>query len=402
MSGTTGYVVPFPLYYNLGQDSLFAQSQRYLDVLRKIDPELAQAPIQGWNALWRVGTLTGMLLAALGWQITEASALLQQPTAFLPLLRQLPERYPETATALAFLADLARLNAAERAALLSSFLNKIALFQLQPTTTAIFGAAAPGLSWAEVLEQRLAVLCDFRAEFAVETLRFKMLWVYQSFLDFIKHRGAGQEHQPVSLIIDELSYLLSLTAGGHSLFAPDLDELLNRVARNYMLWPTLAYQQLSQADLPTQRTLLGMGTQVLGVTPDHEVARTIARRYFRFDPQWVRKEEVVPAAHGLLLRTTEYSVEEQAEINSFRFHDLPPQHFFVILPGQKSPRLLTTSGLDPGLYPDTRLLEEARALLARRAGQPVPTLLQQIAARTAEALASPPRLRRREPLPPLT
>ena len=79
MSGKWGYVFPFPLYYRMGGESLYEVSQRYLDVVRKIDPFLQTASIEGWNPLWFTGTYVGMLLSALNLQITEAEQLLQNP-----------------------------------------------------------------------------------------------------------------------------------------------------------------------------------------------------------------------------------------------------------------------------------------------------------------------------------
>ena len=50
--GAQDAVVPFPLYYRLGErDSLYTISQRYLDVLRLLDPDLTSASVEGWNAL---------------------------------------------------------------------------------------------------------------------------------------------------------------------------------------------------------------------------------------------------------------------------------------------------------------------------------------------------------------
>jgi len=59
LSGSDGWVVPFPLYYRLGNETLYEISQRYLDIVRKADPYLQTASVEGFNALWRIGTYTG-------------------------------------------------------------------------------------------------------------------------------------------------------------------------------------------------------------------------------------------------------------------------------------------------------------------------------------------------------
>src|SRR6266496_3288437 len=38
MSGQSGYVTPFPLYYRLGGETLYTISQRMLDMIQKMDP----------------------------------------------------------------------------------------------------------------------------------------------------------------------------------------------------------------------------------------------------------------------------------------------------------------------------------------------------------------------------
>jgi hypothetical protein len=70
--------------------------------------------------------------------------------------------------------------------------------------------------------------------------------VYNSFLTFIKQRGHGKMSEPISFIIDELSYLVSSTAVNGDLLTADLDELINRIARSHGIWLTLATQELFQ------------------------------------------------------------------------------------------------------------------------------------------------------------
>lgn len=51
--GATDYVTPWPLYYRVSPDeTLFAVAQRFLEVVRRMDPFLQTASVEGWNALW--------------------------------------------------------------------------------------------------------------------------------------------------------------------------------------------------------------------------------------------------------------------------------------------------------------------------------------------------------------
>ncbi|MCL5960831.1 MAG: ATP-binding protein, partial [Chloroflexi bacterium] len=293
MAGCGGSVIPFPLYYRSGDESLYAISQRYLDVVRRLDPYLQTASIEGWNALWRIGTCAGMILAASGLQITEAEDLVRDPKRWAGCVAEACRQNPEAAPAAEFFTqDFLRLNANEQARRADSFLNKTALFRLDPTMKAMFGANRPGIDWNKVVEQSQAVLIDFRGERDLERMRFKLLWSFGYLMDFIKRRGPGR-HKPISLIIDEITYLLSPATLHTDLLAADLDELINRIARNYMVWLTLAHQELYQVSEAIQKTLLTMGTQIFGSTTDLEAALSLSRRFFRFDPYRVKKTEPV-------------------------------------------------------------------------------------------------------------
>ncbi|HEX9987304.1 MAG TPA: hypothetical protein VGE45_02365 [Chloroflexia bacterium] len=205
MSGRGGHVVSFPLYYRLGEESLYEISQRYLDVVRKTDPWLATASVEGWNALWRIGTYVGIILAALGYQITEVEHLLHSPEAWSNLLAQVARTHPDAAPAAQFFTyQYMGWDERTRARRIDSFINKTAIFNLDPAMKAMFGVSIPGIDWHKVIEGGYAVLLDFRHEYDLERRRFKMLWAFNYFMDFIKQHEAGHRHKPMSLMIDEL------------------------------------------------------------------------------------------------------------------------------------------------------------------------------------------------------
>src|SRR5215211_1037967 len=56
MSGQSGRVFGWPLLYKLPKDSLFHVSRRFPNLMEKLDPELASAPILGARALRNIGT----------------------------------------------------------------------------------------------------------------------------------------------------------------------------------------------------------------------------------------------------------------------------------------------------------------------------------------------------------
>lgn len=399
MSGRGGRVVPWPLYYRLGDESLAEIAGRYLQAVRRIDPFLQTASIEGWNALWRAGMYAGMVLAALDCQITEAESLLSTPEAWEGRMKRALRQYPELAPAVAFFTgEYDSWDPHTRDRRTSSFRNKIAQFSLDPAMRAMFGAPEAGIDWQEVEEKRLTVLLDFRHEYDLERRRFKMYWAFSHFLEYVKHRGPGR-HQPLGLIVDELAALTNLEAMGNSIFASDLDEFINVIARNYMVWPTIAHQEMWQVDERLQKTLMTMGTQILGVTSDPDSAVGLARRFFRYDPHWVKKIERVWMSDMLFgpyvvdHRTVEFTPEEQMIMGSERFMDLGRFQFLVRpAPGEGDVtgrlRAVSIANFDRGLYPDEALVGEARRLLAKRAGRPVDEVLEEIEARTDSPAAS--------------
>jgi hypothetical protein len=376
----------------LGNESLYTISQRYLDIIRRVDPYLVTASVQGWNALWRIGTYVGMILAALNLQITEAESLIRDPEAWRPRLAQALTIYPELAPAVSFFTEqFLEWREADRAAKTDAFLTKISLFSLDPVMTAMFGANQPGINWARVMQERTAVLLDFRHEHDLERRRFKMLWAFNYLLDFIKHRGAGR-HQPISLIIDELTGLTNFQGpDGASLFAQDLDELINVIARNYRVWLTIAHQEMFQIDGRTAKTLLTMGTQIFGATSDMDAAISLARQFFPLDLYKVKRYEAIYTSYRgetevIDQRPVEFSIEEQQYLKGYDIKDQGTLHFLIrsaTAEGDVRGRVqrVSLTNLDRNIWVNEALVQQARELLSRRDGLPVRQVLAEVQAR---------------------
>jgi len=244
---------------------------------------------------------------------------------------------------------------------------------------AIFGASQPGVNWQTVISDGLAVLLDFRQDFDVERRRFKMIWTFNYFLDFVKRRGAGR-HTPISLMIDELSSLFSVDTLNGELFGKDLDELINVIARNYRIWLTIAHQEQFQLTERIQKALMTLGTQIIGITSDWEASLTSAKQFFRYDPYWVKKYEPI-GAQGY--RSVEFTVEEQIQMASHKFTDLG-RFQFLVRPALKEGSVMgcmlpiSIYGFDHGLYPLQDQILRARELLTKRSGKSVNEILVEI------------------------
>lgn len=395
MSGQGECIVPFPLLYRFGTEDSFSVSQRYLDTVRSVDPHLVTASVQGWNALWRIGTYTGMVLSALGLQLTEAEDLLRNPEAWQSRFPDALARHPDVLPAVTFFTtEYLGMSKRDRDSLTGSYLTKIALVSLNPTLRAMFGAATPGIQWADVVQQRQAVLCDFRHVQDVEQRRFTMLWVFYYLLSFIKYRGAGR-HQPISIIIDELAALTHWQTQGESVFANALDELINVYGRNCMIWLTLAHQELFQLEERIQKSLMSLGTQILGVTSDRDAALTLAKQLLPIDPYKVKRYEPVYSSFMgevsvIDKRPVEFTLPEQQYLASYQFTQQRLFEFLVrpaAAEGEIATKLYAMSikNLDKGQWVNEALVAQTRAALRSRTGVPVAEVLAQIAGRQGNA-----------------
>jgi hypothetical protein len=416
LAGQDGRVVPWPIYPRAGAGSdLYERSQPLVDVLRRADPALATASIQGLNRLAPLASALGMVLAALELGITEADSLLTEPHRWQTRLSQLADARPECAQAvveLRKLYQLAQTSPREFEVRIEPLRNKLAMFRLSPTMRATFGAVDGGIDWQEVVDTRQTVLLDLRDVRSTEAKKFCLLWAFTSVLAFIKARGHGR-HRSLSLIFDEIAYLIGSSALNTDVLTADLDELVNRIARSHAVWVTLATQELYQLPEGMRKTLLSLGNVIYGRTSDPGAAADVVTRYYPYDPHWVRKRvphHTVLSDRGRVLGsvlvdvdTVEYTLEEQIALWSRTFLTLPTFEFLVGASAREGTLptelvRLTIRNVDRGRFVNEPLTAAVRSLLMRRDGAKLSDLLAEIASRTGQAPVAtapddqPPRL----------
>jgi hypothetical protein len=405
MSGKDGAVVPFPLYYRLGTErSLLEIAERYLQTIIKSNPDLFHAQVLGWPPLHRIGVYTGMLLAALGYQITEAEDLLRHPEQWETRFNQALTAYPEAAPAVDFFRnDYIPMREHDRSRLTTPFLDKIFTFRLDETHRAIFGAKEPGINWDEVVRKRQTVLLDFRREQNEEMRRFKMLWAFDYLYSWIKTRGR-QDDNPFGVIIDEFSHMTQKVAGGTNPLAQELDEFINVYMRQHTIWFTAAHQELYQIDEQLRNTMLSLGTYILGATSSIAAARELADALFLRKPYrvkhyrkvWGRQQPWMPME--VIDREPEFlRLEEQTELYATQIKTLGRFQFLLrpaIAEGHIGSEVLPLSIRDLDRdketgqyqYPEAPLLQRLRPALAKHTGIPIARLLQEQEKRLPQAL----------------
>jgi hypothetical protein len=410
MSGKDGVVVPFPLYYKLGTErSLLEIAERYLQTIIKSNPALFQAQVLGWPPLHRIGDYSGIVLAALGYQITEAEDLLDHPEVWEAAGRfaEAEQVSPEAKRAVSYFRNkYIPMREADRARLTTPFLDKIFTFALDETFRAMFGAKEPGIRWDAVVARKQTVLLDFRREQDEEMRRFKMLWAFSYLYAWIKTRGRSDEN-PFGVIIDEFAHMTQQVAGGTNPLAQDLDTFINVYMRQHTIWFTAAHQELYQIDEQVRNTLLSLGTYILGATSSMTSARELVDALFSRDPWWVKHWRPVygrVTSHSPLEVIDEepqfMPLEEQTELFAQRIKNLG-RFSFLLRPAIAEGHIgsavlpLTIRDLDrdkeTGEYefPEAPLMRRLRAALAKHAGTPIARLLQEQDARIPQAVPEP-------------
>jgi hypothetical protein len=403
MSGKTGFISPFPLYYRTGSEtSLREVAERYLQVIRLSTPALTERPIMGWPPLRKIGTYSGMILAALGYQITEALDLLRNPAAWQARLTRAQEQYPELSEAVAFFREYISMRPAAKERLTTSFIDHIFGFTLDSHMKAMFGAPKPGISWEAVEENGHTVLLDFRHVHDPELRRFSLLWVFNYLYEHIKARG--RRDTPLGLIVDEFAALAHKVTAGENPLATLLDAFINQYMRQHNIFLTVAHQDIFQLDEQLQNTLLSLGTCVFGRTSTMAAARLLADSLTLTDPKkvkhhrkvWGRNDPPPPGYSGrsrdlplYFVLDTEpefYPLPEQLEIAAQRIKKLGLFQFLLrpaLGEGEVSSAVIPINirsvvrDTETGLYrfPDQAVVTRLRSLLAAKSGIPIGQLL---------------------------
>ena len=265
------------------------------------------------------------------------------------------------------------------------------------------GASKPGIIWDDVIQNRKIVLLDFRYIKDRTRRQFFLEWALQYFLSFVLQRGQGYQ-LPISLIIDELTALFSVQGLESEIFRADLDNLINVISRQYSLWLTICHQEHFQLPEDVNKSLMGLGTQILGVTRDREAAKSLAEYFYYYNPSWVRKYEPIWMSNmldlhlSLIIEVTNLPPDEQILLNSYRFTDLKKFEFLFnpARPDGSTNTMLDKVSIDwfdRGLYPQFHVLEDARRRLAKRSGRRVEDILAEIENRKPNKNTSPRQLK---------
>jgi hypothetical protein len=261
--GHPEFAYGMPFYYDAGGDDPYVMSQRFVDMLLKLDPELSKAPVLGESSLVQLGTMVGTILSAYQdeagnrWQVTEAPDLLLNFNSprWAKIRHELGDKITPAENFLT--QTFSKLTPTERRKLSWSFESRIWPYLNSPSLKATVGQGRPTINWQEVVEKQLAVIFDFRNLMNQKPLEHLSLLTFDYFLTYLKKRGIGAT-QPISLVIDEIPALLEYQS-----LEPDVRSLATRF-RAYKLWPTIGHQALYQLSPKLRGAAWSFRNQLVG------------------------------------------------------------------------------------------------------------------------------------------
>lgn len=336
MAGRGDQATSWPFLYEHPGDSRQDMADRFLQTCRAIDPHLESASIQGFNALYRIGAPTGIILSSLGLQLDQSLDLLNQPESWTVRLAEAVGRYPEANAAAEFFhTAYTALSASDRLSASHSYRAKVEPLLLDPALSAMFCTSPASVDFAAAVRQRQTILLDFRGETNDRKRLLKTRWAFDSLLAYIRHRGPGR-HRPLAIHFDEITELTNQASLEHDLFTRDLDYLFNVVQRNYSCWITAAHQQMWQLSQRTQQTLLSLGTQIVGVVSDIDTAESLSRQFAPLDPKRIKRVRRVwmkdKDDHPFVVEEEpiDFPMHEQVFLAARAFMRLKPFEFLVM------------------------------------------------------------------------
>lgn len=401
-AGAKDFLFPSALYYdNSGHDTFFEMANRFPSVLKRIDPELTGAPILGWNSLYECLIHAGKIAVAKKLQLDFVADLIEHPSKYKDLLREVLAAYPELNPSVAYFRALMDPTASGlREKKTGSTKNKLLPFLTDPIRLVTYASQKNRLNWKKLIKQNKVILLDYRHQLDPDHLQFDMVWHLKTLMDALKHRGMAGRGQELMLIIDEITAMLGQrTHDGHALLAEDLQELISRLGRNYGANIVIAHQGLFQVEERIQNLLMGMGNQLIGQLTNPDDAVRVARQFMHYKPYKVKKTENVwhtlhplpmlsyfggpdlPYPQVIDQRSIEFSPEEQLLDWVNQLLDLDRFQFLAQIAmgegGKKgSVKKITIARLDKGQYPQEHILAPLRQALAKRDGLPLVQVLE--------------------------
>lgn len=380
-------VSPTPFYFDSGTDESETVARRFVELIRATDDSLANAPIQGMNAVERAGIFAGQLLWRMGCQVSELPSLIEETPLWKERIERARDEHPdELAEAADYWLRYPALPERDKPFQTGQLLAKALLFSLNRTIRAQFGGGEWAVPWDRVEPDRLLVLFDCRS-LRDEHKLAATTWILRRCVEYLRGRGPNRR-MPVSLVVDELGSLLENQN-------PEMERLMEvliaQIGRSYGAPLTALFQSVTQFSPRMQKLARYAGIQLYAGEADPEGAVSLARALDEYDPFDLKYSTTrnMPSIREGYLQIEEdphyYTLPEQEAINADKYRRTPALHFWCGVAGREGElpgdfTLVSIKHLMAGPWPDANT-EEAKRRLARRSGRRLTDVVAEIGAR---------------------
>lgn len=396
LGGQSGYVMPFSLFQRHGNESLSSVADRVMSWVSGNFAASHSASVEGFNSINQTLYPASVIAAALqpDVQVTEVLDLIHHPKSNLWKQRyeQVLTTYPDQAAeAVAyFRGEFSQLKGNDLTRRMTMLKVVLQPFRYHLPMRATFGATAPGLDFGQVIEHGKMVLFD-ASELAGEYKQQVLNWILlYSFPPYLKARGSGR-HQPIGLMIDEISIFYQDSPEAMKVFAHRFGELVHVLRRQYGIHPlTVLHQSVAQLHEDIAAHLAALGNQIIGKPADYESALLLAEQLFpyqtfvkRYEPMYANIPDAGPQI--IDVRPQEYTRQEVLHQQALNLLRLKKLHFLTRLTtteggGQGPLRTMDITSL-LGPWPDLSKLNELCRQLAAKSGVAIDVVLADIATR---------------------
>jgi hypothetical protein len=278
-------ITPFPLYAQRQGESLAEGAQRLITVLERSNPQLVTGSALTWPATRRLAVNAGMLLTALGFQLTKVEDLLFNTLEWEKAGRfdAAVKRNPQAKDAVSYFRNsYLPLPRSEKSRLAGTFLDQVFMLTYDPKLRAVFsGSSTPGIDWEEVEANRQLVILNFKDVTDPTARSFAMHWIFESLYPHLKARG--RRNTPFVVTVDEFDNLAAAWTAENKPLAELFDEFLAQYMRNNRVFLSIAFQSIDQVDERLRQTIFRLGTIITGRAGLMREARVIADQLVRND-----------------------------------------------------------------------------------------------------------------------
>ena len=295
------FVPSWPLLYRrFPTETHYEMANRYIDITARTEQAFRGAPIQGLSRFSNILTNLSMVLGALELPLLDAVDLLRnhRTKKWQERLAR-AEKHPDDSGvrfAVSELQHFFRQKPYEQNQQIEPLINRLAFLWHDEISQVMFSNNEPAVDLDDVVSEGKIVLLDFSSAFTGKIPEFRLFWVWSMIQEWAASRPANQTQQPLTILMDELSYF---TNGAHldiESIISEFNAFLQQRRRNSNIRFVGATQDMrllpATEGANMQQVVQQIPSQLYAKVGDPETAMQIAERYYDYSPYKVKQEHI--------------------------------------------------------------------------------------------------------------